>query len=169
MELQFWPAILGGLLGGTVMSIMTAIARKKGLTGMSITVIEGGLFTGDGDKARKIGLFTHVVVMSALAIGSIYGLLFAWFDVAPEDAWWVGALFGLVHGAMSGFVIGALPKVHPRVGGQGVTPAEAGRDFHLATPGLFAHNYGSKTPPMLMMGHLLYGLVVGTTVSLLAT
>lgn len=169
MKFQFWPAVLGGLAGGTVMSVMTAMARKKGLTGMSITVIEGGLFTGDGDKARKIGLFTHVIVMSALIIGSIYGLLFAWFEVAPENAWWVGALFGLVHGTISGFVIGMLPKVHPRVGGPGVAPAEAGHNFHLATPGLFAHNYGSKTPPMLMMGHLLYGLIVGAVVSLLAT
>jgi hypothetical protein len=162
-------AILGGFLGGTVMSVMTAMARKAGITQMSIRVIEGALFTGDAAKARKIGLFTHVVVMSALVIGGVYGLLFLAFDVAPDNAWWYGALFGLVHGIVGGLVVGAAPKMHPRMGGAGVAPAMAsGTDIHLSDPGAFAHNYGTKTPAMFLVGHLLYGTVLGLTVSLLA-
>jgi hypothetical protein len=105
-----WYAMLGGLLGGIVMSVMTAVARKQDITQMSIRVIEGAIFTGDADKARKIGLFTHVVVMSAVVIGGIYGLLFLLFDVSAGNAWWVGALFGVAHGLIGGVVVGAAPR-----------------------------------------------------------
>ncbi|MDK3258724.1 hypothetical protein [Blastococcus capsensis] len=164
-----WFAILGGFAGGIVMTMMTAMARKIGVTQMSIRVVEGALFTGDAAKARKIGLFTHVVVMSAVVIGGIYGLLFLLFDVAPSNAWWYGALFGVVHGLISGVVIGAAPKMHPRMGGAGVAPAMAsGSNIHLSSPGPFAHNYGDKTPIMLIVGHVLYGSVLGLVVTLLA-
>jgi hypothetical protein len=137
-----WYAMLGGFLGGVVMSVMTAVARKQDITQMSIRVIEGAIFTGNADKARKIGLFTHVVVMSAIVIGGIYGLLFLLFDVSPGNAWWVGALFGVAHGLIGGVVVGAAPKMHPRMGGAGVAPALAsGSDIHLSSPGPFAHNY----------------------------
>lgn len=165
-----WYAMLGGLLGGIVMSVMTAVARKQDITQMSIRVIEGAIFTGDADKARKIGLFTHVVVMSAVVIGGIYGLLFLLFDISAGNAWWVGALFGVAHGLIGGVVVGAAPRMHPRMGGAGVTPALAsGSDIHLSSPGPFAHNYGSKTPAMFMVGHVLYGTVLGLTVALLAS
>jgi uncharacterized membrane protein YdcZ (DUF606 family) len=38
-----WYAMLGGLLGGIVMSGMTAVARKRDITRMSIRVIEGAI------------------------------------------------------------------------------------------------------------------------------
>jgi hypothetical protein len=60
--------------------------------------------------------------------------------------------------------------MHPRMGGAGVAPALAsGSDIHLSSPGPFAHNYGSKTPAMFMVGHVLYGTVLGLTVALLAS
>lgn len=94
-----------------------------------------------------MGLFTHVVVMSTVIIGGIYGLLFLLFDVAASNAWWYGALFGVVHRAIGG-VVDAAPRMHPRLQGTGVAPALAtGSDIHLSDPGPLAHNYGSKTPP----------------------
>jgi hypothetical protein len=110
-----------------------------------------------------------VVVMSAIVIGGIYGLLFLLFDISPDNAWWVGAAFGGAHGLIGGLVVGAAPKMHPRMGGAGVAPALAGGiDIHLSDPGLFAHNYGSKTPAIFVVGHVLHGTVLGLTVTLLA-
>jgi hypothetical protein len=36
----------------------------------------------------------HLVVMSALVIGSIYAVLFAWLDVEAGNAWWSGLSSG---------------------------------------------------------------------------
>lgn len=164
-DLQWWPAVIGGFVGGLVMTMMMTMARKTGATRMDMELMEGAFFTGDAPKARAIGSFMHLVVLSALFFGTIYALLFAAFDVQPSDAWWWGAIFGAVHGVLAGMAMGMMPLMHPRMGPEPV-PATPG--VHLDPPGLFAKNYGAMTPAGELMAHVLYGTVLGLVYSWLA-
>lgn len=164
-ELHWWPAVIGGLLGGIVMSMMMAMARKAGKTKMDIELMEGAFFTGDPKSAKAIGFFMHLVIMSALLFGTIYALLFAALDVAVADAWWYGALFGLVHGLVAGTAMVMMPLMHPRMGPE---PVVATAGVHLESPGLFAKNYGAMTPAGELASHILYGLILGLVYGWLA-
>ncbi len=163
MEFTFWPAVLAGAAGGVAMSILITMMRRAGKTEMDMALIEGAMFTSDRRAAKGIGAAMHIVVMSGLVIGSIYALLFDAFEVTSGNAWWVGALFGLVHGLGAGVFMAMLPAMHPRMGA-----ADAGGALTLKPPGLFAKNYGSATPPGVVMVHVVYGLVVGLVYALLA-
>jgi hypothetical protein len=173
MEFEFWPALVAGFVGGAVMSMMIAMMRKAGRTEMDMALIEGSMLSGDRGKAKAIGAFLHLVVFSALIIGSIYAWLFDAFGVSDGNAWWVGALYGVVHGILGGLFMGMIPAMHPRMRGglesdqvQQVGGPSDG-SLLLKPPGVFAKNYGSATPPGVLMVHIAYGLVVGLVYSLL--
>jgi hypothetical protein len=117
MEFEFGPAVVAGFAGGAVMSSMIAAMRAAGKTQMDMALIEGSMFSGDRGRAQAIGTIMHLVVFSALIIGSVYAWLFDAFDVSEDNAWWVGALYGVVHGVVGGLVMGMLPAVHPRMHG----------------------------------------------------
>lgn len=169
MEFQFLPAVIAGIIGGAVMTVVMSVAKGMGMTEMDMSLVEGAFFTDDPQKAKTLGLMMHLVVMSGLVIGSIYALLFAAFGVTGGNAWWVGALFGIVHGLIGGAMMALLPAMHPRMGGGGMTPAAAmgSQSISLREPGLFATNYGTKTPTGIMASHVAYGLVVGLVYGLL--
>jgi drug/metabolite transporter (DMT)-like permease len=103
VEFQFWPAVIAGFAGGAVMSLAMLMMRKAGKTEMDMALIEGSMVSGDRGTAKAIGEVMHLVVFSALIIGSIYAALFAAFSVEPGNAWWVGALYGVVHGSLAEF------------------------------------------------------------------
>jgi hypothetical protein len=173
MEFEFGPAVLAGFVGGAVMSMLIAMMRKAGKTEMDMALIEGSMLSGDRGKAKAIGAFMHLVVFSALIIGSIYAWLFDVFGVSEGNAWWVGALYGVVHGILGGLFMGMIPAMHPRMRGGLETdevPQVGGPSdgsLLLKPPGVFAKNYGSATPPGVLMVHVAYGLVVGVVYSLL--
>lgn len=94
---------------------------KAGKTEMDMALIQGAMFTDDPHCAKMIGLVTRLVMMSAL-VGSVYALVFATLGVRAGNAWWVGAVLGLVHGAMAGLSMAMMPAMHPPMGPQ---PASA--------------------------------------------
>ncbi|MDT0277098.1 hypothetical protein [Blastococcus goldschmidtiae] len=67
-----------------------------------------------------------------------------------------------------------LPVLHPRmhsgVDSSRVEPIAESSDgpLLLKPPGVFAKNYGSLTPPGVLMTHVLHGLVVGLVYGWLA-
>jgi hypothetical protein len=171
MEFAFWPAVLAGFVGGLVMTAMMTMMRQAGKTKMDMALLQGAMFTDERGKARAIGLFAHLVMMSALAFGSLYAVLLAVFDVASGDAWWVGALIGLLHGILAGMAMGMMPALHPRMRAE-AGAAVGGRSAHsleLDPPGLFAKNHGSATPAGIVLAHVVYGLVVGLMYAFVAT
>jgi hypothetical protein len=175
MDYDFWAAAIAGFLGGLVMSMVMKVMAKAGKTEMDLALIQGSMFTGDRKKAMAIGMMMHLVLLSGVVIGSIYALLFDALGVDGGDLWWVGALFGVVHGAMAGVMMPALPLIHPRIvdedallaravptserPGSPVLSAEP--ELRLRAPGLFGKDYGKTMPAMVIMVHVLYGLTVG--------
>ena len=155
MDFDFWSAVVAGIAGGVVMTAMMTMAKAAGLTRMDMALIEGSMFTGDAAKAKALGLFMHLIVMSGVVFGSIYAALLAGFDVSEVNAWWYGIIFGGVHGIIAGLAMVMMPAMHPRMS----AGASSGGGVHLDPPGLFAHNMGKATPIGLVVGHVLYGLV----------
>jgi hypothetical protein len=170
MEFEFLPAILAGLAGGIVMTTAMVMMRKAGKTEMDMALMQGAMFTGDRSRAKVLGAFSHLVMFSALILGTVYAALFAAFDVSSDNAWWIGALLGVPHGILAGIMMGMMPKMHPRMAEEdtpiGVGGSQDGA-LLLKPPGLFAKNYGSATPVGMLMAHVLYGLIVGLVYSLL--
>lgn len=121
--------------------------RKAGATRMDMALLQGSMFTGEESEARTIGLFTHVVMMSGLVLGSVYGLVFAVLGTDPGNAWWIGALLGLVHGLIAGLVIAMVPAIHPRVGSAAAGDDRDRGEVRLDPPGIYGKNYGKMTPP----------------------
>jgi hypothetical protein len=174
MDYEFLPAVIAGFLGGLAMSMLMNVMRMAGATDMDMELLEGSMFTGNHTAAKAIGAVMHLMVMSALVMGSIYALVFAWADLKPSQLWWLGAAMGVLHGAIAGVGMGMMPRLHPRmqsddpIGSRGTPLTQPGSpvltaepEVRLRPPGLFARHYGPITPAGVLMAHVTYGLVVG--------
>jgi hypothetical protein len=82
------------------------------------------------------------------------------FSALGQASWWLGLLFGLLHGLFLGAVVMniLLPAVHPRMG----SSSSAANDGSLIEPpGFMMLNYGAQTPAVSLVAHAAYGAIVG--------
>jgi hypothetical protein len=82
------------------------------------------------------------------------------FALIGRAAWWLGALFGLVHGLVAlTVIIPLLPGIHPRM-----ASVRSGPDLRatLEPPGPLALNYGAQTPVFALIAHVVYGTLLGS-------
>jgi hypothetical protein len=146
--------ILWGFAATLLLTILMAASRPLGFTRMSLPFMLGTLFTPNRNKAPWIGFLAHLTMGWVFAF--IYG---AAFESSGLATWWFGMAIGLVHGA---FVLTAgleiLTSFHPRMASpfQGPTPTR-----QLEPPGFLALHYGKGTPLVTLIGHLVYGGVLG--------
>lgn len=129
-------------------------AQMAGLSRMDMPLMLGTMLTGRPERARAAGLVMHLANGQAFAL--VYASAFASIGYAT---WWLGLVFGVLHGIASMTVIVPfLPGVHPRMNAERSGPVlTAG----LEPPGLLALNYGVQTPAVAILAHALYGLVLG--------
>ena len=169
MEFNIWAGLLGGFVGTVVMTAMMRAGKSMGITNMpGMPLIQGAMMTDDPDKARKIGMVTHII-MGTIVFGIIYAAIFAAFG---GPAWLTGLIVGAVHGVVAGVFMKMVGETHPRMEAvANFTGDETWRHdatgLHIAKPGLFAKNYGSATPAGLVMAHVVFGLVVGIVYGLI--
>ena len=152
MDWSGW--VLFGLVATSVLTGVMIAAQLMGRTRLDLPLMLGTIFTGDPDRARVFGFFVHVGVGQAFALG--YAAAFALLGVAT---WWLGALFGLVHVAIAlTILVPLLPGVHPRMASERAGPASTAV---LEPPGLLGLNYGTETPVVAVVAHVLYGIALG--------
>jgi hypothetical protein len=121
---------------------------------MDIPMMLGTIFVEDPDRARVLGSLMHLVNGQFFAL--FYASGFALLNVAT---WWLGGLFGLLHGvAALTLIIPLLPGIHPRMASDRTGPS---RDVTLEPPGLFALNYGRATAAVTLIAHVVYGSLLG--------
>src|SRR5213592_4185210 len=86
-------------------------SQLLGLSRMDLPLMLGTMFVGDPDRARVLGFFIH------LFNGQVFALLYASaFALIGWATWWLGALFGFVHGLTAlTVIVPLLPGVHPRM------------------------------------------------------
>ena len=147
--------LLWGFAATIVLTALTIAAQSLGLTRIDLPFIIGTMLTSNRDRAKVIGTLFHVVNGWVFAI--VYALFFEEMRMAT---WWLGLAFGAVQGI---FVVVALlpilPGMHPRMVSElrGPEPTRL-----LEPPGFLAVNYGRMTPLVLIVGHAIYGLILGT-------
>ena len=146
--------ILWGFAATIVFTIMVAVSRPLGFTRMDLPFILGTMFTSNRNKAPWLGFLAH------LGMGWLFAFIYgAAFESSGLQTWWFGMAIGLVHGT---FVLSLgleiLPFFHPRMARpfQGPTPTK-----QLEPPGFFALNYGKGTPIVTLLGHIIYGGILG--------
>jgi hypothetical protein len=151
MQFAVGAALAAGLAGTVAMTMMMVMGRAVGMTSMDITLLTGGMMTGDEKRAKLLGMMIHVVMMGTVVFGLLYGAIFHWVGSASALT---GVLVGLVHGLVVGAMAMPMMKaIHPRM----KTTGQGG--FQLAAPGFMGLGYGKGTPMGLLVGHVLYGLV----------
>ena len=158
--MSVWAAVAGGFAGTLVLTTALRAGNELNLTRMDLPFLLGTAFTTDRTRAKALGFALHFLA------GIVFALTYyAIFVAIGHDGWWLGAIFGLVHGLFSGAVLvnALLPLIHPRMG----TPSTAATSVALLEPpGFMMRNYGLQTPLVSLTAHVAYGAVVGGFISL---
>jgi len=146
--------LLWGFAATVLMTTLMTGSQAARLTRINLPYMIGTIFTPNRDRAKVIGFFLHL--LNGWAISLLYLLGFQALGVAR---WWIGALFGLLHGAFV-LTVGMtlMPGLHPRMASEHQGPTVARQ---LEPPGFLALNYGAPTPAFLLAAHVLFGAFLG--------
>jgi hypothetical protein len=150
-----WGALAGGAVGTIVLTSGLRLAQEMGWTRMDIPLLLGTVFTDRRGPASVIGYVVH------FCNGLLFALAYyAVFRAVGHAGWLFGAALGLVHAFLAGgaLLTVLLPAVHPRMG----TPwSDAEETPLLEAPGFLLMNYGRRTLTWTLVGHVVYGAIVG--------
>lgn len=153
--MTLWGALVGGVVGTIVLTSGLRVAQELGVTRMDIPLLLGTIFTDRRDRASVIGYVIHFFNGLVFAL-AYYGI----FRAVGHAGWLFGAALGIVHAALAGgaLLTVLLPAVHPRMG----TPwTDAAETPLLEAPGFLLLNYGRRTLIWTLLGHIVFGAIVG--------
>ncbi len=143
-----------GFAATVILTTIMAGAQLAGLSRMDLPLMLGTIFVEDADAARLVGFFIH------LLNGQVFALMYAAaFALIGSATWWLGAIFGLIHGlAALTLIVPMLPTVHPRMASERHGPRLTSI---LEPPGPLGLNYGRETPAFTLAAHVVYGALLG--------
>ena len=149
------PSVLiWGFAATVVLTTMMAGSQGLGLTRMSMPYMLGTMLTANRDRAKVYGVVMHL--LNGWAFAFVY---VAMFHSAHLFNWWFGVLLGLIHGLFVLTVaIPTMPAIHPRMASELHGPTVVRQ---LEPPGFMARNYGLRTPVSVLLGHVVFGAIVG--------
>jgi len=137
-------AIVAGIVGTAVMSLVIAMAPMMGMAKMDIVGMLGGMFSKASN--RTLGWIMHFMMGTIFAI--IYAALWNAGIGAANAAG--GLLFGAAHWLIVGLMMGGVPMMHAGI--------KAGT---VQAPGVYMTSSGGMLAFMSgLIGHVIYGLVV---------
>ncbi len=147
MPIEFWPAMIAGIIAGAVMVLMSMMMKAIGVPlDMSITRMWGTMLKRHGAVMQVAGWLIHLVASTVIA------LVYAWgFDLLgiDDNLWIWGLIGGMVHWVLAGLFMTMVPPMHPEI------------PERRPAPGSFAVNFGAVDVMGFVMSHLVYGLRVG--------
>ncbi len=138
---------LAGLLGTAAMTALMYAAPMMGMPKMDIATVLGTMFLASPGPAFWLGMMIHFT-MGTVLFPAIYR-----FALQPHNSSGTGsgALFGLILWAAANFmVMPMMGAIHPAVK-SGMMPA----------PGFLMLHLGVMAPVGSLMGHLVYGTLLG--------
>lgn len=146
--------LVWGLAATLLLTTVLYGSQGAGLSRLSLPFLLGTLFTADRLRASVIGFLAYL--LGGWLFAGFYWLLFHLIGTANA---WLGAAAGLVHGLFLLTVfLPVLPYLHPRMANEYDGPSALRR---LEPPGFLGRNYGRRTPVTTLIGHVLYGVVLG--------
>jgi len=128
-------AIIAGLAGTAVMTMVMYVAPLMGMPKMDIAGMLGSMFVSKKETAKVVGMVMHFMMGVVFAL--IYALL--WSLGLGSATWWWGLIFGAVHGVVIIVMMPIMMRMHPR------PPEMAGGPLVMVGQ---------------LMGHMIFGLVV---------
>jgi uncharacterized membrane protein YagU involved in acid resistance len=137
-------AIVAGLVGALIFSLVMMMAPQMGMPKMAIWETLGAMFSPDGNVS--LGWVMH------LMMGLIFGIIYAALWTAGLGSVTVvgGLIFGIVHWLVVGLMMGGMPMMHAGI--------KAGT---VSTPGVYMlNNGGMKSFMGGLIGHIIFGVVV---------
>ena len=142
--MNYRRALVGGVMGGTAMTIGMAILRLLG-TPANPEMMLGTMMLPPGGPAWVAGFLVHLVISALIA------LVYAWgFEhVTHRAGWSIGMAFALIHIVIGGVVMGMVPGIHPMV------------PEMMPAPGAFMSGMGAIGVAAFVVEHLAYGSIVG--------
>jgi len=149
-------AIVAGLVGTAVMTMMMNMAPKMGMPKMDVVGMMSTMFDKNGNKMMGLGMHFMMGVVFAI----IYALLWnAGIGGGSTTGGLIltGAIFGAVHWLIAGLMMGGMNMMHAGV--------KAGT---VEAPGLYMMNNGGMMSFMGgLMGHVVFGIVVALVYGLI--
>jgi hypothetical protein len=136
-------AIVAGLAGTVVISMLMAMAPRMGMPKMAIWEMLGTMFSKEGNLA--LGWIMHFMMGVVFAI--IYAAL--WAVGIGSATLLSGVVFGAAHFLVAGLMMGGIPMLHAGI--------KAGT---VQAPGVLMLNSGVMGFMGGLIGHAIYGLVV---------
>jgi hypothetical protein len=150
-----WGTAAGAFIGTLVLTTALRAAGEMRLTRMDLPFLLGTAVTVNRTRAKAVGYLMHFINGEVFAF-----MYYAVFLAIGRAGWWLGALFGLLHGLFAGTALVSvlLPLVHPRMGSPLTSAPEVAL---LEPPGFLMRNYGPSTPVVTVLAHAGYGAIVG--------
>ena len=151
-----WPSwMLWGFVATLMMTTIEAGSQELGLTRVDFPYLVGTIFTTDRDRAKVYGFIAHVLN------GWVFSLLYILaFESWHHASWWRGALIGIVHALFVLMVVlWMMPGIHPRMASEQHGPTATRQ---LEPPGVFGINYGIRTPLVVLISHIVFGIILGS-------
>jgi hypothetical protein len=145
--IDWWSAIVWGVIATAVFTLVSMMGKAVGMTRMDLLDLLGSAAAEPGTgRAKALGALMHHTNGALLAVFWAYGV--ALVDLPAN--WWTGALWGVILTVFALAMMSTIGSVHPAI-----------RRGEQDDPGLAATNFGSMTPLGSLMGHLVYGIVLG--------
>ncbi len=145
--------VVWGVIATVALTVILESSRAAGLSRMSFPYLLGTMVTPDRRKAPLIGAGIHLV--NGLVFAFAYALA---FQSLGRATWWIGALLGLTQAAMAFVSIDFISGLHPRMATDQEGPNARSA---LQPPGFLALNYGTRTPLIGLVAHVVYGAILG--------
>ncbi len=143
MEINIVAAVIGGIAGTAVMTSMMLGGRQLNLPAVDAHGILG--YMQNADKASGLGYLIHFALGALFAVG--YAIAFA---LIPINITLLGAVLGIVHWLLVGWMFAFAPVAH--AGMKAGTVEETGPYMlkSLGIPGFLAGT----------VGHIAFGITV---------
>jgi uncharacterized membrane protein len=149
MPFNLYAAVVAGLWATFALTAFLLVGLRLGWVHLDFAKLLGGIVMPLNRKGQAVGLIFH------FGAGILFALLYTWiFDLVGlwPSAWtpFVGTMFGLYHWVFSMFLIDVARRYNPHIqrGGE-------------SDPGTWGIKLGPQEALMQMLGHLIYGTVVG--------
>lgn len=141
-------ALWAGVLGGLAMTFLMTLGRMMGMVEANMAMYQGCIITrkDGGAGTWMAGLMMHLVLSVLIAV--LYA--FAFEEIWGRASWWLGAINAVVHWILGGMVLPMMDRMNPCV-----------KDGRIKGFGAYGKSYGGMMVAGFLMGHLVYGAIVG--------
>jgi hypothetical protein len=146
-EIHWLGAIVWGVVATLAFTLFSIMGGAMGVSRMDNLDLLGSMMAQPGSTAsRTIGAVIHHTNGALLAIAWAYGVAL----LGLPANWLTGLVWGVILTALALLMLSTMGALHPAI-----------RSGEQEDPGLMATNFGAMTPLASLMGHLVYGLVLG--------